>query len=170
MNNITVKNILLDALIDIQRREDAGTLDKRSGMCWAVAAYTCQMVEEERCMTRAEQYQVLEHMRDLFPLWPSFSGDTSFPVPSCASDVEPEDVYYHYGERYALWDRDTAYGRLRWELVDWMAMTLRKDIAALEQAGVSIGVRFPEGSESSLSSTQQTGARHENFYYQKPIF
>jgi hypothetical protein len=137
MNNITVKNILLDVLIDLQMREDAGTLDKGCGICGAVATYTNQMVEKER-LTRAEQNQVMEHMRDLFHLWPSFSGATCFPVPSCASDVKPDDMYYDRSGRYVLWDRDTAYGRMRWELLDWMAMTLRKDIAALEQAGVSI--------------------------------
>jgi hypothetical protein len=156
MNNITVKNILLDALIDIQRCEDAGTLDKGCGICGVVAAYTNQMVEEkivEDRLTRAEQNQVMEHMRDLFHLWPSFSGDTSFPVPSCASDVEPEDVYYHYGERYALWDRDTAYGRLRWELLDWMAMTLRKDIAALESESDS-----PKGAKALIINTTNRSA------------
>jgi hypothetical protein len=135
MNNITVKNILLDVLIDIQLREDAGTLDKGCGICGAVTAYTNQMVEEDR-MTRAEQRRVLEQMRDLFPRWPSFSGNTCYPVPSCASGAKPGEMYHHRSDRYALWDRETVYGQMRWQLVDWMAMTLRKDIAALEQAAV----------------------------------
>jgi hypothetical protein len=148
MNNITVKNILLDALIDIQRREDAGTLDKRCGICWSVVAYTRRMVEEERCMTRADQNQVLEQMRDLFHLWPKFSGDTCFPVPSCASGAEPDEMYCRRVKRDALWDRDTAYGRRRWGLVDWMAMTLRKDIAALESESDSLVINATNRSET----------------------
>lgn len=49
--------------------------------------------------------------------WPKFSGDISFPIPSTRKGGCPEDAYF--GAK-SLWNKRTKYGRLRWELLDFL--------------------------------------------------
>lgn len=48
--------------------------------------------------------------------WSKFSGDVTYPVPSGKEDVSPSFAYLFYGR----WDKRTKYGRLRWELLDFL--------------------------------------------------
>lgn len=54
--------------------------------------------------------------RASFKTWPHYSGDISFPVPSPDKSIDAVDAYLDKSND--LWDRDTAYGRLRWDLLD----------------------------------------------------
>lgn len=49
--------------------------------------------------------------------WPRFSGDIRFPVPSPQKGGCPEVAYF--GAK-SLWNKRTKYGRLRWELLDFL--------------------------------------------------
>jgi hypothetical protein len=49
--------------------------------------------------------------------WPRFSGDISYPIPSSRKGGCPE-VAYHGAK--SLWNKRTKYGRLRWELLDFL--------------------------------------------------
>ena len=53
--------------------------------------------------------------------WPKSSGIPSFPVPHPKYPKDPIKGYYRLGN---MWDRRTAYGKLRWELLNWAIATL----------------------------------------------
>ncbi|ACV50123.1 hypothetical protein [Delftia phage PhiW-14] len=48
--------------------------------------------------------------------WEHFSGDNLFPVPSQNKKQTHEDAF----KNNDLWTKRTAYGRLRWKLLDWL--------------------------------------------------
>lgn len=62
--------------------------------------------------------------RDSFKTWPHYSGDISFPVPS--PDVQIEAIDAYFDNLGVLWDRDTEYGRLRWDLLDHIIKEMSK--------------------------------------------
>lgn len=53
--------------------------------------------------------------------WPKSSGNLYFPVPNPKYPNDPLEGYYATKN---MWDRRTAYGKLRWELLDWAIATL----------------------------------------------
>lgn len=53
--------------------------------------------------------------------WPKSSGSLSFPVPHPKYPNDPIEGYY---AAVNIWDRRTAYGKLRWELLNWAIATL----------------------------------------------
>ena len=53
--------------------------------------------------------------------WPKRSCSLSFPVPHPKYPNDPLEAYYAVGN---IWDRRTAYGKLRWELLNWAIATL----------------------------------------------
>lgn len=50
--------------------------------------------------------------------WPKHSGDWYFPIPGGV------DAFYNCPDK---WDRSTEYGRLRWELLDFLIEELRNE-------------------------------------------
>lgn len=56
----------------------------------------------------------------LFPRWPKYSGDYLIPI---AGGVEAYTKAYHND---TMWDRNTEYGALRWELLEWLIEELQK--------------------------------------------
>lgn len=50
----------------------------------------------------------------LFVEWPKFSGNTAYPIGWLARVSA------------TLWDRNTEYGQLRWELLEWLIKELQK--------------------------------------------
>lgn len=53
--------------------------------------------------------------------WPKHSGCISFPVPHPKYPNNPFEGYFNVVN---IWDRRTAYGKLRWELLNWAIATL----------------------------------------------
>ena len=53
--------------------------------------------------------------------WPKSSGILSFPVPH---PKYPNEPLKGYCVTKNIWDRRTAYGKLRWELLNWAIATL----------------------------------------------
>lgn len=53
--------------------------------------------------------------------WPKSSGILSYPVPHPKYPNDPMEGYYMTKN---IWDRRTAYGKLRWELLNWAIATL----------------------------------------------
>lgn len=55
-----------------------------------------------------------ELLSTLFKRWPKYSGLRNFPIPDICRF--PEDAYHNND---AFWDRNTSYGALRWELLEF---------------------------------------------------
>lgn len=62
--------------------------------------------------------------RACFKTWPHYSGDIDFPIPSPDESMNAVDAYFDKGND--LWDRDTEYGRLRWDLLDHIIKEMSK--------------------------------------------
>ncbi len=53
--------------------------------------------------------------------WPHHSGSRAgFPVPSTKRGVSAQDCYYQMMGKEKLWDKNTRYGQLRWDLLKHM--------------------------------------------------
>ena len=55
-------------------------------------------------------------MQSVYPEYEGFSGNIVFPV--TAGGTSPNEEYLVAGRKGESWDRDTEYGRKRWELVE----------------------------------------------------
>ena len=67
-------------------------------------------------------------MLHLMQQWPGGSGNIDFPVPASRTDTNPEAAQIKYAKSNTkqMWDRDTEYGQLRWELLEWLIEELQK--------------------------------------------
>ena len=57
-----------------------------------------------------------ELLKEVMAKWPKSSGSRLYPVPS-PDPESPSVAYYTHND---LWNKNTEYGRLRWELLDWL--------------------------------------------------
>lgn len=82
------------------------------------------------CTQLSEPLTVLERgcLFHLMQLWPGSSGHANFPVPANRTDTSSKAAYHKYVESNTkqMWDRDTEYGQLRWELLEWLIEELQK--------------------------------------------
>ncbi len=54
--------------------------------------------------------------------WEHFSGDPEYPVPSMCGRIDG-CMYHSCADEETLWDRDTTYGQMRWDLLHHMIKT-----------------------------------------------
>lgn len=101
-----------DLLAALEQLRENGPYNRDAGICSQLDLYGLYSSEERR------------QFRDSLKTWPHYSGDSSFPVPSPDKSVEAIDAYFD--EQLDLWDRDTEYGRLRWDLLDHIIKELSK--------------------------------------------
>lgn len=68
------------------------------------------------------------YMSHLMQQWPGRSGYAKFPVPANITDTSHKAAYHKYMESNTkqMWDRNTEYGQLRWELLEWLIEELQK--------------------------------------------
>lgn len=82
------------------------------------------------CAQLYEQLTGLERdsMLCLMRQWPERSGHIDWPVPASRTDTSPESAQYKYmaSDTKKMWDRNTEYGQLRWELLEWLIEELQK--------------------------------------------
>lgn len=57
-------------------------------------------------------------VRDLMVQWPKYSGSYDYPVPSTIEGRTPCQCFHD--NIHNMWDRNTEYGALRWELLEWL--------------------------------------------------
>lgn len=59
------------------------------------------------------------HRRDVFESWPKFSGQDMYPIPDPKGVLNARCIFDDYEtEGKSMWDKRTAYGKLRYELLD----------------------------------------------------
>lgn len=103
---------MTDLLTALKQLRDTGPNVRSSGICW--------QFEPLELYSTAELRQFLNS----FKTWPHYSGDIDFPVPSPDKSIDAIDAYFdNLGD---LWNRDTEYGRLRWDLLDHIIKELSK--------------------------------------------
>lgn len=68
---------------------------------------------------------------ELYPLfrkWPGFSGCIEFPVPHPGYPKDGNEAEKAYCDgHFNKWDRESAYGKLRWDLLEFMIAELEKE-------------------------------------------
>lgn len=65
-------------------------------------------------------FKILDH---LMRKWKHFSGDNAYPVPSTLRDKTAAEMYTSYN-RLRLWSKTDNYGRMRYNLVNWLITCL----------------------------------------------
>lgn len=103
---------MTDLLTALKQLRENGPKNRDAGICSQFDLCGSYRSEERR------------QFRDSFKTWPHYSGDISFPVPSSDKSIEAIDAYFDKGND--LWDRDTEYGRLRWDLLDHIIKEMSK--------------------------------------------
>lgn len=103
---------MIDLLTTLKQLRENGPRIRSVGICCQFDLYGLHS-EEERRLFRAS-----------FTTWQHYSGDDSFPVPSPTRSISAQD--YYFDKTIDLWDRDTEYGRLRWDLLDHIIKELSK--------------------------------------------
>ena len=87
-----------------------------TGICNAVKHYLES--HSDNYFTVHDSYTIYELMKD----WPKHSGNNEFPI--TVRGINPMKEYIDY---YDKWDRKTEYGRLRWELLEWLIEKLESE-------------------------------------------
>ena len=103
---------MTDLLTALKQLRENGPYNRDAGICAQFDLYGLYSSEERR------------QFRASFTTWQHYSGDDSFPVPSPDKYIVAIDAYFDKSND--LWDRDTAYGRLRWDLLDHIIAELSK--------------------------------------------
>lgn len=119
-----------ELLKDLKHLKENGPSDESDGIC-------AHVLDEAEYL-----------LQQMFCCWSKYSGSPSYPVPSDHPDYGAYSAYVdlHYLDK---WNRDTQYGRDRWELLDFL-------IEFLEDCSVyvvtSVGVYPHEEFDHSLTA------------------
>ena len=103
---------MTDLLTALKQLRENGPKNRDVGICSQFDMFGFYSSEQRR------------QFRDSFETWPHYSGDHSFPVPSPDESICAMDAYFDKSND--LWDRDTEYGRLRWDLLDHIIAEMSK--------------------------------------------
>lgn len=68
----------------------------------------------------------------IFRAWDKFSGDICHPVPSIVYNYSPAEMYLLAPKLDGLWNENTEYGRLRYELLDFCISYVQDVLTKLE--------------------------------------
>lgn len=101
-----------DLLTALKQLRENGPRIRSAGICSQLDLFNLCSAEER------------QQFRACFKTWPHYSGHISFPVPSPDKSIEAVDAYFD--KSTDLWDRDTKYGHLRWDLLDHIIKELSK--------------------------------------------
>lgn len=100
---------MTDLLTALKQLRENGPTNRDVGICSQLDLFGWYSSEER------------QQFLACFKTWPQYSGDIDFPVPGPAAAI---DAYFD--NLYDLWDRDTEYGRLRWDLLDHIIKEMSK--------------------------------------------
>ena len=88
-----------------------------------ITAGICHNVETNLYYSPKSQ----ELLQELMKQWPKYSGHWKFPIPHPMRPGNQEEAMWIYCNTYSMWNKTTAYGRLRWELLEFMIAELEKE-------------------------------------------
>ena len=108
--------MLLEALK--ATKTDPSLRDRTTGICSSVDNY---FGRKGYYTQSSDTYEV----RSLMSYWPKFSSKDFYPIPSPVPSKTPHD-YFH--ECHDMWNQETEYGKLRWELLEFCIQRLKDHI------------------------------------------
>lgn len=111
--NHRIRKAMLAALKLI--KHDESLINKKEGICGNLDDVLYEIFEYEAW------HEAYDHTGRLASKWPKHSGNRSYPVPH--PEYGPEIAFDLTDD---LWDRNTQYGRDRWELLEFMIEKLEK--------------------------------------------
>jgi hypothetical protein len=83
---------------------------------------------KKHCIEEFERGLIADWLTKLMSKWPKSSGELSTPVPEGAFP-EGFSSYYEYASYYnTMWDATTEYGKLRFELLDFLISTVKTEV------------------------------------------
>lgn len=117
------KKLLLRALQEIR---DVGPVQNNAGICSNADAIIEDLTEDMYLEEQLEDIDAIdnvslacENLRDeTIEQWPKYNGNKAYPVQGGGEEYSDAQL------EMRLWNRDTEYGALRWELLNWMIGTL----------------------------------------------
>ena len=104
------QQLLLKTLLQIKQLNEP---NPSFGMCWHVNT----MTEDPSCV-----YYFTQLIRG----WPKHSGDKYYPVPATTAP-NAGTQYLRTRDITGLWNKETEYGKLRYELLDWCIEQLNQE-------------------------------------------
>ncbi len=84
----------------------------------------CDNVADEVCNEEITRTEVFEILRSFTLQWSKHSGAPLFPVPSPRENLQAMTAFYQLDK----WDKTSAYGQARWELVRFLIDSMREYI------------------------------------------
>lgn len=113
---LEVMSDMLSGLISIRDSKKSSTY----GICTSLRVYMTERGYENIPWT---------YMKAIFQKWPHFSDDVWYPIPA-VTQSSPMSEYLACNNR---WSKRTKYGRLRWDLLEFMIDRIRKDIRNMKR-------------------------------------
>ena len=100
---------------------------KNRGLCEIMRDYINYEAEEGSGLSYSDLFHPMEmFMDECFRLWPNFSGDVCYPVPSPYKDIDAYDAFYLLAKWDASCDTINPYGKLREDLTVLIKVKLDK--------------------------------------------
>lgn len=117
----------LDIILRMLRTIEEVSTDPNRGICCALYSryheFCFHMSLSDEMDEPTRRTDLDSFLEPYFRRWPKFSGNIEYPVP------HPElNPYTAYNEARNLWDRDTEYGRNRWDLLEFIIAEIEKEI------------------------------------------
>lgn len=92
---------LAQLLKQLKEMQEAGPKDSTLGIC------------------QVNTFVTKPYLKEIWENWPKYSGMSLYPVPEFEGQRGKEARNSFY-KTILLWDRNTEYGRNRWELLEWL--------------------------------------------------
>lgn len=102
-------------------RDGKEPIDTGAGICWNARTVLKGIGSD------ANAYEIVA---SISPQWPKFSGDENYPVQMNFAIAGCLDNCDKFKEANGKWNKETDFGRDRWELLDFLIDVLTKEVGA----------------------------------------
>lgn len=121
---MTLSNVESDLLVVLEAIKEGQV--SHLGICGNLDRHYYRLREEGKLSKYASNCDAHDALQNLFYGWPKFSGRKMYPVPDPAKKrADAEEAYDQAYDRETMWSKNSAYGRLRWELLNYCIDTLK---------------------------------------------
>lgn len=129
-NEKRILALLLGALISVRDNENL----RETGICDGIED---ALIDADIHYLSDEHYDTVILARQYAKQWPKWSGHGLFPVPDPLGGSPRKAYMKAAADHYSFWNREKPYGRLRWELLEWLISTVQQDFNNYEDSSSS---------------------------------